>query len=144
MSVILTIGALSQATGVHIETIRYYEKSGVLPKPSRTAGGHRTYTHEDTKRLSFISRARGLGFSLTDIRGLLDLVDGDGMTCGEVQAITLRHIETVRQRIQALRLMETTLTEMAAVCEGGDIPACPIIDAMFDEDILPTGPDQTA
>lgn len=144
MTVILTIGGLSKTTGVHIETIRYYEKSGVLPKPSRTAGGHRTYTHEDTKRLSFISCARGLGFSLTDIRGLLDLVSGESLTCGEVHELTLRHIEKVRDRIQALKLMETTLSDMAAVCIGGDIPDCPIIDAMYDNKALPVEADPDA
>lgn len=79
------IGELSKRTGVNIETIRYYERNGVLPKPPRTEGGHRAYDSAFVKRLSFIARARQLGFSLEEIRSLLSLVDGSGFTCADVR-----------------------------------------------------------
>ncbi len=74
------IGALSTRTGVNIETIRYYEREGLLPHPPRTAGGHRSYSEDHLKRLTFIRRSRELGFSIAEIRGLLALVDGGSYT----------------------------------------------------------------
>ncbi|MDH3920601.1 MAG: MerR family transcriptional regulator, partial [Rhodospirillales bacterium] len=88
----LTIGALSKNTGCNIETIRYYERIGLLPAPPRSAGGHRLYGEVLLKRLTFIRRGRELGFTLDDIRGLLGLVDGGAYTCAEVKALTLDHL----------------------------------------------------
>jgi DNA-binding transcriptional MerR regulator len=81
----LGIGALSARTGVHVETVRYYERIGIMPTSPRTEGGHRIYDSDHLERLAFIRRARELGFSLDEVRGLLELVDGGGLTCGEVQ-----------------------------------------------------------
>ena len=125
-----TIGKLSKATGVNVETIRYYEKIGLLPEPPRSAGGHRLYSDGHLKRLGFIRRGRELGFTLEEIRNLLGLVDG-GYTCGEVKEATLRHMSDIRRKIADLKRMERTLADTAARCAGDDTPDCPIIDTLF-------------
>lgn len=126
-----SIGDLSKLTGVNIETIRYYEREQIMPAPARTAGGHRVYTGEQARRLQFVKRSRELGFTLAEVRGLLKLVDGGDYTCGEVQEIVLRHLEGVRRKLHDLRIMEGVLDAMAAECEGGDVPECPVVDALY-------------
>ncbi len=128
----LTIGAVSRRTGVNIETIRFYERVGMLPKPPRSAGGHRIYGHEQVMRLGFVRRSRELGFSLDEIRGLLHLVDGGRYGCAEVKAITLDHLADVRRKIADLRRLERTLADVAGKCRGGKVPDCPVIEALFD------------
>ncbi len=129
----MLIGILSTQTGVHIETIRYYERIGLLPKPSRSQGGHRLYTRDQMKRLIFIRRSRELGFSLDEIRTLLRLVDGKKYTCEQVKAITDDHQQAVKQKISDLRRLQKTLGKISSRCEGGGVPDCPIIDALFPE-----------
>lgn len=126
------IGELAKQSGVKVETVRYYEQSGLLPNPPRTEGGHRLYTDAHFKRLVFIRRCRELGFSMEEIRALLDLVDGRKYKCGEIQALTLEHAAAVRRKIEDLRQLERTLTRIAAECEGGAVPECPIINALLD------------
>lgn len=126
------IGELARRSDVKVETVRYYEQSGLMPDPPRTDAGHRLYTEAHFKRLVFIRRARQLGFSLEEIRGLLALVDGGKYSCGEVQALTLEHAASVRRRIKDLRRLERTLMQIASECEGGAVPECPIIDALSD------------
>lgn len=126
----LTRGRLSKLTGCNIETIRYYERAGLMPKPRRGANGYRLYDAADVRRLSFIRRSRELGFSLEEIRGLLKLVDGGGRSCGEVRDMTLAHADDIRAKIVDLRRMERILKEMASKCEGDDIPECPILEAL--------------
>ena len=128
----LPIGELSRRTGVNIETIRYYERIGVMPNPLRTEGGHRAYNEPQLKRLAFIKKSRELGFSLEEIRALLHLVDAGTYTCSEVHEMTMEHLERVRQKISDLRRLERVLKAMAADCSRGDVPECPIIDALFD------------
>jgi MerR family mercuric resistance operon transcriptional regulator len=127
----LTIGALSKRTGCNIETIRYYERIGLIPKPPRTEGGHRVYDEDQLKRLTFIRRSRELGFTLDQVRGLLGLVDGGDYTCAEVNAFTLGHRDEIRRKIADLRKLEKVLTDMASQCDGGAVPDCPVIDALF-------------
>ncbi len=126
-----TIGALSKGTGCKIETIRYYERIGLLPKPPRSPGGHRLYQDDHLRRLTFIRRCRELGFTLDEVRGLLRLVDGGAYTCAEVKALTLDHAAELRRKVADLRRMKRVLEEMAAECEGGEVPVCPIIDALY-------------
>jgi MerR family mercuric resistance operon transcriptional regulator len=126
----LTIGALSKRTNVNIETIRFYERTGILPKPPRSMGGHRLYAQDHLKRLSFVRRCRELGFSLGEVRGFLQLVDGGHYTCAEVKTITLDHLEDVRRQITDLRRLERTLAAVAGKCRDGKVPDCPIIDAL--------------
>ena len=128
-----TIGALSKRTGCNIETIRYYEKIGLLPSPPRSEGGHRVYDENHLKRLAFIRRTRELGFTLNQVRELLGLVDGGDYGCGDVQEITLGHLGDVRRKISDLKRLERVLKNMAAECPGGTVPECPIIDVLYAE-----------
>jgi MerR family mercuric resistance operon transcriptional regulator len=126
----MSIGRLSKKTGVNIETIRYYERIKLLPKPIRTEGGHRIYADGDQRRLFFIRRSRELGFSIDDIRELLRLVDGGQLTCAEVKSITEGHLASVRKRLSDLRKIEKILRTMVQDCSGYTVPECPIIDTL--------------
>jgi MerR family mercuric resistance operon transcriptional regulator len=126
----LPIGALSKQTGCHIETIRYYERIGLMPAPPRTSGGRRAYEEPHVRRLTFIRRGRELGFTLDEIRGLLRLVEGGHYTCEEVRTITLDHLAEMRRKIADLRRLARVLKGMAAECAGGTLPECPIIEAL--------------
>ena len=127
------IGQMSKLTGVSIETIRYYERIDLMPKPDRTQGGNRQYNHDQLKRLAFIKRSRELGYSIDEIRALLGMVDQDGVSCAEVHRMTVEHLEAVHEKIANLRKLEAVLTEMAAECAKGDVPECPILDTLFEE-----------
>lgn len=133
-----TIGELSKRTGVNIETIRYYEKIGIMPNPPRSSGGYRMYSTPHLKRLSFVRRSRELGFSQPEVRKLLNLVDEHSYTCGEVQEMTTKHLSTVKDKIKDLRKLEKALANMVSECEGGDIPDCPIVDILsaVPEDVI--------
>ena len=126
------IGWMSRETGVNIETIRYYERIRLMPKPLRTPGGNRQYDHDQLKRLSFIKRSRELGFGIAEIRMLLELVDRSDVTCKEVHAMTTVHLESVSRKITDLRNLESSLKNMVAACGRGLVPDCPIIDTLFD------------
>lgn len=127
----IPIGKLSIATDVNIETIRYYEREGVLPLPKRSENGRRIYYDEDVRRLNFIHKCRRLGFSLKEIRGLLSLVDTGDFTCGEIHGLTIEHANQVAEKIEDLRRMQEVLLEMAAHCSKGKVPECPIIDSLY-------------
>ncbi len=126
-----TIGELSRRTAVNIETIRYYEKIGIMPNPPRNSSGYRIYAAPHLERLSFIRRSRELGFSQAEVRKLLALVDEHQYTCAEVREMTVKQRQTVRNKIKDLRKLEQALTTMVDECAGGDIPDCPIIDMLF-------------
>lgn len=125
-----TIGSLSDSTGVNIETIRYYERIGLLPAPPRSAGRHRLYEDAHRERLVFIRRARELGFSLDEVRALLGLAGKHGLACDEVKTLADEHIAEVRQKIRDLRRLERVLTDLAARCRPGRVPECPILEAL--------------
>jgi MerR family mercuric resistance operon transcriptional regulator len=130
----LMIGELSRRTGVHIETIRYYEKIKMLPAPPRTAGGRRIYGPVETRTLAFIRRARELGFTLDEIRALLDLGGPGKATCSEVCAIATRHLEDIRSKIVDLRKLERLLSRTIAQCSGEAVPDCAVLDALYPPD----------
>ncbi len=125
-----TIGQLSKLTEVNIETIRYYEKVGMIPNPPRTSGGFRIYSAPHLERLSFIRRSKELGFSQPEVRKLLTLVDEHKYTCAEVQEIAANQLDAVRTKIKDLRKLEKALAGMLSECAGGDIPDCPIVDIL--------------
>ncbi len=129
-SQLIKIGEMSRRTGVNIETIRYYERIGVMPRPRRTEGGHRAYDDDQLKRLQFVRRGRELGFSLDEVRAMLRLVDDRALTCGEIHAMTVAHLADVKSKIANLRRLERVLEAMAAECSRGDIPDCPIIETL--------------
>ena len=124
------IGTLSAETGVNIETIRYYEKIGLIPAPPRTEGRQRVYDGTHLKRLTFIRRSRELGFSLDEIRALLGLVRGGDLSCAEVKTMTEQHVTDIRRKVKDLKKLERVLTELAAKCRGNAVPDCPILDAL--------------
>jgi MerR family mercuric resistance operon transcriptional regulator len=124
------IGAVSAATGVNIETIRYYERIGLMPAPPRTVGRQRVYDEDHLKRLTFIRRGRELGFSLDEIRELLGLVQSHSLTCAQVKAMTEGHIAGIRSKVKDLKKLERVLNDLAARCHGRDVPDCPILEVL--------------
>jgi MerR family transcriptional regulator, mercuric resistance operon regulatory protein len=126
----LTIGKLSELTGVNIETIRYYEKIRMLPSPPRTPGGHRTYGPTEIRTLAFIRRARELGFSVDEVRALLDLARPEKASCAQVRVIAARHLEDVRARIGDLERLERVLAKTIRQCSGKAVPECPVLDVL--------------
>ena len=125
------IGEMSRQTGVGIETIRYFEKISMMPAPGRSEGGNRRYTNVHLQRLFFINRCRQIGFSQSEIKALLSMVDAKDVTCAEVHSITTEHIADIRNKIRDLQNLEKVLTQMAKECSRGDIPDCPIIETLF-------------
>ena len=125
-----SIGILSERSGVNIETIRYYERAGLLQKPARSSGGYRLYRSPDATRLCFIRRARDLGFSLEEIRHLLDLADQKSRSCQRVHDIAIDHLAEVRAKIADLRRMERVLSTLVKACAQGTMPACPLLETL--------------
>jgi MerR family mercuric resistance operon transcriptional regulator len=126
----LSIGELARRTGVHIETIRYFEKVGMLDVPDRTGGGHRVYAGRHVRALSFIERARELGFRPKEVRTMLELGGPGGACCDEVQEIAIHHLEQVRGKIADLVRLERLLASTVERCSGGHVPDCPVIDML--------------
>jgi MerR family mercuric resistance operon transcriptional regulator len=126
----IAIGELSRRTACNIETIRYYERIGLLPSPGRQ-GRYRRYDAKDVRRLTFVRRARELGFTLDEVRALLALSTTDGQTaCSEVRAISVTHLADVRTRLADLRAMERVLAAVIRQCDTGEQPGCPLIEAL--------------
>ena len=126
----LAIGDLGRLTATKVETIRYYERIGLLAAPARTAGNYRAYTTEHLNRLSFIRRSRDLGFSLEQVRALLDLSDDRDRPCEAVDAIAKEHLAEVDRKIADLRSLRRELGSMIAQCRCGTVADCRIIEAL--------------
>lgn len=132
----LTRGKLAQRTGCNIETIRYYEGIGLLPKPARTASGYRNYNEAHERRLNFIQRARALGFDSERIQGLLALSDaGQDFTRADVKALTESHIDEISARISDLQKIRRRLRQISSHCDGSGRSAssCPILESLFEK-----------
>jgi len=129
----IVIGRLSKDTGTKVETIRYYERVGLLPAPARSEGGYRLYRIDHLKRLNFIRRARTLGFSIDEIRTLLRLADERKRPCAEVRVVAEAHLEDVRAKIADLKAMERVLRDTVARCAKGTGSRCPVIEALYRE-----------
>ncbi len=127
----LTIGALAQAAGVGVETIRFYERKGLLPEPPRTPAGYRQYPGDTVDRVKFIRRAQGLGFALREISELLDLRVDEVAACGPVEAQAREKLEQVAGKIEVLRGMETALQRLVEACEAREpTGACPVLEEL--------------
>lgn len=128
----LSIGKLARASGVHVETLRYYERRGLLPRPPRAASGYRRYPADAVRRVRFIRKAQALGFSLREIEGLLDLrVGSNGRHCREVREIAEGKIAEVDAKIKDLRSMNRVLARLVRDCRARRATAaCPILDAL--------------
>ncbi len=128
-----TIGVLARKTGCNIETIRYYEKAGMIPHPARSEGGHRLYGSGHLKRLAFVMKARVLGFTLSEVRALLRLVDERDRPCAEVRDLAATHLADVQVKLADLKAMEAVLSEMVVSCDRDKSTECPLIERMFNE-----------
>lgn len=123
----LTIGRLARSAGVHIETIRYYQRRGLLPLPPKPPGGMRRYPPATLARLRFIKRAQELGFTLREIGELLRLSAGE---CGQTRALAERKRNDIATRIQDLRAMQRALEQLIRTCNAAPKGQCPIIQAL--------------
>ena len=130
-----SIGALAVAAGTKVETVRFYEKAGILPAPLRTRGNYRAYTANDVKRLGFIRRGRELGFSLDQVRALLSLSDRPDQPCEAVDKIARARLEDVRRKIADLRRLKRELKGLIEQCGCGTVADCRIVEAL-----APSGP----
>lgn len=128
----MKIGELAKATGSNSETIRYYEKIGLLPRPDRTHSNYRDYGPKDAERLAFIRHARGLGFELADVRSLIDLAEQPEGDCADADAIASRHLANVEMKIAQLEKLRAELARMVRACRGGRVGSCRIIEALGD------------
>jgi DNA-binding transcriptional MerR regulator len=126
----LTIGQLGQATATKVETIRYYEKIGLLPAPVRTAGNYRSYADRHVQLLGFIRRSRELGFSIEEVRELLELARHHDAPCVDVDELVARHLETTERKIEALRRLRRELRDTLMSCRGGRVAECRVIQAL--------------
>ena len=124
------IGDLARLTGTKVNTIRFYEEIGLLPRAIRTASGRRTYANSDVRRLSFIRHGRALGFSIGEIRSLLGLADEPDRDCSEAAAIARRHLADIEVRIARLAMLREALADVAATCDGGRAADCRVIEAI--------------
>lgn len=129
MATELTIGKLADAAGVSIETIRYYQRRGLLNEPPKPLGGHRRYAPSQAKRLRFIKRAQALGFTLEEIGALLTL--DAACACGETRALAVRKLGLIKQKMADLAVMRQALGDLVQQCDDGNGEAsCPIIDVL--------------
>ena len=126
----MKISEAAAASGCHLETVRYYERVGLVPSPNRTGSGYRVYAQADVERLRFVTRGRELGFSLEEIRSLLRLNDDPKLSCGDVDALARVHLADIHQRLEALTRMAGELERVIVQCAGGERGACAILEAL--------------
>ena len=126
----LTIGKLAEATGIKVETIRWYEKAGLIAAPARTSGNYRDYSPDDLTRLSFFRRARDLGFSLDQVRALLDLAGQRERERRTLDVIAAEHLAEVDRKLADLTALRRELARLVSTCEDGTVGDCRIIEAL--------------
>ena len=125
-----TIGVAAKLSGVNIETIRYYEREGVVPKAERTASSRRVYNDDQVSRLRFVKRCRELGFPIPEVKSLLALTRGAPTSCSEAREIGEAHLAAVKDRIADLQRMESALAELVQLCGPGK-RECPMLRQLF-------------
>lgn len=131
----LSIGQLAKAAQVNVETVRYYEREGLLPRPARRASGYRRYPSETVTRLQFIKRSKELGFSLKEIAELLTLRVDPHTCCADVKQRATAKMADIQHKIADLRRMQRALIGLTEACSGqGPTSACPILDALEKQD----------
>lgn len=126
----MQIGLVAERSGVPAKTIRYYEEIGLVAKPERSASGYRTYDNQDVDILRFVSRARSLGFSISDVRNLLALFEDRERASADVKNIALEHVSEIERKMVELDSMRLTLLHLADKCHGDERPECPILDGL--------------
>ncbi len=130
----MQIGTVAQRSGVSSKAIRYYESIGLIQAAQRSRSGYRLYGEHDVQTLRFIQRARGLGFSVDDVAGLLALWRDKQRHSSQVKALAQKHVEEIERKIAELRGMQETLVHLIERCHGDDRPDCPILDDLAGED----------
>lgn len=133
----MKIGELARATGTKVETIRFYEKIGLIDAPARTTGNYRAYGPGHLSRLSFVRRSRDLGFSLDQVRALLSLADDRSQPCEAIDSIARNHLLEVDRKIADLMALKRELEELVGQCGHGAIAQCRIVEAL--EPVSPAG-----
>jgi len=134
----LSIGQVAKRTGVSVETVRFYERRGLIPEPARSAAGYRQYPPDTPRRVRFIQRAKAVGFTLGDIRELLELRTRPEVTCADIRSRAQVKLEEIGAKLAELEQMRRALTRLAAQCSGeGALSECPILDALEDDDDEP-------
>ena len=133
MSSTFTIGQLARRTGTKAETIRYYEKIGLLAAPMRSAGNYRSYGARDLERLSFVRRARELGFSIEQIRELITFGEQSEFECSSVDSLVEAHIADIGRKIRDLQALQSELERMIGSCTGGRVADCRVLEALQPE-----------
>ena len=123
------IGEASRQSGVPIETIRYYEREGIVPKPNRAANGRRVYDDQGIGRLRFIKRCRDLGFQVSDAKTLLAFSEGLSADCADVEKVGTAHLASIRTKIADLKRMDDALSELIANCQSGST-RCPMLEGL--------------
>lgn len=126
----MKIGQIAKSTGTKVETIRYYESIGLLPEPARTQSNYRDYGSDHLARLSFVRRARGLGFSLDEVRDLLALADNPDQPCNEVDELARGHLAAIEAKIADLSKLRATLADLVDSCSHGSVEECRVIEAL--------------
>lgn len=126
----MRIGELATATTTKVETVRYYEKIGLLPQPARTSGNYRAYGSDHLARLSFIRRSRDLGFTLEAVRELLTLSDDKGQSCEAVDVIARAHLIEIDRKVADLSILRTELDRIIGSCSHGSVADCKIIETL--------------
>ena len=132
----LAIGDMARHTGTKVNTIRFYEDIGLLPRAARTPSGRRIYDASDLQRLAFVRHGRGLGFSVEEVRSLLAVADRPEGDCAEVSAIARRHLESIDARIAKLASLRGALETVVTTCEGGKVADCRIIETIAGLDLV--------
>lgn len=123
----MKIGEVAALSGCKVETIRYYEGQGLLPRPARTASGYRSYGTQDVDRLGFVTRCRALGFGLAEIRDFIGLEENPDLSCAEVDRLAREHLSEVRHKLEQLHRLERALDVLIAGCRGGQRADCAIL-----------------
>jgi len=126
----IQIGELSKRTGCNIETIRYYERIGLVPVPPRR-GRYRSYGADDVRRLRFVRRSRELGFTLDEVRALFGIAAGGQSSCSNARSLAAAHLQDIKARIADFRRMERVLADAVRACDAGSDGDCPLIDSLY-------------
>lgn len=126
----MNIGEAAKISGVNAKLIRHYESIGIIPKAIRSSSGYRRYSDVDVNILTFVKKARGLGFSMKEIKKLVSLWRNKSRSSSEVRSLALKHIAELEAKISELDSMVKTLKHLARKCHGNDRPECPILDEL--------------
>lgn len=130
----MTVGKLSRKAGVNLETVRFYEKQGLLPEPERTSGGHRIYTSEDVERLEFIQRAKWVGFTLKEIRKLMRVRQADPAgSCEDAMELARHKVSEINEKLSELTKMRDALNRFLSCCPETDVGHCQVLRGIESE-----------